>query len=62
MKIKPIEELAGSELLREIELMVTIGELKDFAAYCSRHDVKFNDWIRQLACDALEKEKGNLSG
>lgn len=56
MQVKPIELLKETHELREIELMVTIEELSIFAEYCSRHQIKFNDWIRQLAYDALEAE------
>lgn len=41
--------------LKEVELMLTIDELKTYAAYCLENDVKFNDWIRELAEDALNK-------
>ena len=51
---KTIEELKGlDEKLVEVELMVTPEELKTFAAYCIKNDVKFNDWIRQLAYERL---------
>lgn len=53
--MKSIEELAKEgAALKEVELMLTEEELKAFAAYCIGHDLKFNDWIRQLANDALE--------
>ena len=45
--------------LKEVELMLTLEELKNYAAYCLEHDVKFNDWIRQLADDALKREDNN---
>ncbi len=60
MKIKTVEELAEIETLKEIELMVTVDELQRFAKYCLDHEVKFNDWIRQLAHDALDKEQGAI--
>ena len=41
--------------LKEVELMLTIDELKTYAAYCLEHDIKFNDWIRKLADDGLKK-------
>ena len=51
---KTIETLVGeNEKLVEIELMVTPEELKTFAAYCIKNDIKFNDWIRSLAYDKL---------
>ena len=54
---KTIEELKSEDAkLVEVELMVTPQELKRFAAYCLENDVKFNDWICQLAYDGLEKK------
>jgi len=41
--------------LKEVELMLTIDELKAYAAYCLENDIKFNDWIRRLADEALKK-------
>lgn len=55
--IKTIEQLSGTEPLKEIELMLTMEELALFGAYCTRNDIKFNDWVRQLAHDALRQEK-----
>lgn len=55
--LQPIEELQHKKELKEVELMLTLDELKAFGAYCTQHKIKFNDWIRQLAHDALEKEK-----
>jgi hypothetical protein len=53
-EFKTIEKLVREDAkLMEIELMVTPEELKTFAARCIKNDVKFNDWIRQLAYDAL---------
>ncbi len=57
--IQPIEELQHIEELKEVELMLTLDELKVFGAYCTQHKIKFNDWIRQLAYDALAKEKNS---
>lgn len=54
--LRPIEELIQDENVKEVELMLTLDELKAFAAYCTKHKIKFNDWIRQLAYEALEKE------
>jgi hypothetical protein len=55
-KYKTIKELVESnEKLVEIELMVTPQELKVFAAYCIKNDIKFNDWIRKLAYEKLEE-------
>ena len=42
--------------LKEVELMLTIDELKAYAAYCLENDIKFNDWIRQLAEESLKKQ------
>ena len=42
--------------LKEVELMLSVEELKQYAAYCLEHDIKFNDWIRKLAKEALEKQ------
>ena len=44
--------------LKEVELMLSPEELKRYATYCMQHEIKFNDWIRQLADDAMcEKER-----
>ena len=57
-KMKSVEELTKEGVeLKEVELMVTIDELKAFAAYCLEHEIKFNDWIRQLAHDALHRQQ-----
>ncbi|MGB5966568.1 MAG: hypothetical protein WBF77_01320 [Sulfurimonadaceae bacterium] len=54
--MKSIEELIKEGVeLKEVELMLTIDELKEYAAFCIENDVKFNDWIRQLAYEALNK-------
>ena len=51
---KTIETLVGEdEKLVEVELMVTPEELKTFGAYCIENNIKFNDWIRQLAYEKL---------
>ena len=53
-EFKTIETLVGEdEKLVEVELMLTPQELKTFAAYCIKNDVKFNDWIRELAFEKL---------
>ncbi len=53
-EFKTIEALVGEDAkLVEVELMLTPEELKTFAAYCIKNDVKFNDWIRELAYDKL---------
>ena len=57
--MRPIEELSQSEDVKEVELMLTTDELNIFAQYCLKHDLKFNDWIRQLAYTALEKDKSS---
>ena len=55
--MKSVEELTKEGVeLKEVELMLTIDELKEYAAYCLKNDVKFNDWIRQLADEALHKK------
>ena len=54
--MKSIEELIKEDVeLKEVELMLTVDELKTYAAYCLDNDLKFNDWIRQLADEALKK-------
>lgn len=54
-EFKTIETLVSEEKkLVEVELMLTPEELKTFAAYCIKNDVKFNDWIRSLAYEKLE--------
>ncbi len=53
-EFRTIETLTDKkQKLVEIELMVTPEELKVFAAYCIKNDVKFNDWIRKLAYEKL---------
>ena len=48
-EFKTIETLVGEDTkLVEVELMLTPEELKMFATYCIKNDVKFNDWIRSL--------------
>jgi hypothetical protein len=42
--------------LVEVELMLTPDELKKFADYCLKNEIKFNDWIRRLAHDDLEEK------
>jgi len=52
---KTIETLVGENAkLVEVELILTPEELKTFAAYCIKNDIKFNDWVRELAYDALK--------
>ena len=54
-EFKTIKTLIGEEKkLVEVELMLTPEELKTFAAYCIENDIKFNDWIRQLAYEKLD--------
>ena len=54
---KTIQTLqASNEKLVEVELMVTPEELKIFAAYCIENNIKFNDWIRQLAYEKLDTQ------
>lgn len=53
---KSIEELKGlDEKLVEVELMLPIDELKVFADYCLKNEIKFNDWVRKLAYEQLTK-------
>ena len=40
--------------LVEVELMLTPKELQVFAVHCIKNDIKFNDWIRQLAYKELD--------
>jgi hypothetical protein len=55
-KFKTIEEIkTDNEKLVEVELMLTPEELREFANYCILKDVKFNDWIRELAYKCLVK-------
>lgn len=55
-KVQSIEELTNEGVeLKEVELMLTADELKEYGAYCIKNDLKFNDWIRQLAYEALKK-------
>ena len=55
-EFKTIEELVREDTkLVEVELMLTPEELKTFAAYCIKNDVKFNDWVRQLAHSGLKE-------
>ena len=54
-KYKTIETLVNEDVeLVEVELMVTPKELKAFASYCIKNDIKFNDWIRKLAYENLD--------
>ncbi len=53
-EFKTIEILKGEDVkLVEVELMLTPRELKEFANYCLKNNVKFNDWIRKLAYEKL---------
>jgi hypothetical protein len=57
-EFKTIETLVGEDVkLVEVELMLTPEELKTFAAYCIKNDMKFNDWIRQLAFEKLNLDR-----
>ena len=50
-----IEELMSKDTtLVEVELMLTPEELQMFATHCIKNDVKFNDWIRELAYTKFE--------
>ncbi len=53
-EFKSIETLTEENAkLVEVELMVTPKELQVFAEYCIKNDIKFNDWIRELAYKEL---------
>ena len=55
---KTIEILKSTnEKLVEVELMLTPDELKIFAQYCLKNEIKFNDWIRELAYEKLADAK-----
>ena len=55
MNIKTVEELVNEKKkLVEVELMLTPQELQKYAAYRKDNEVKFNDWIRSLAYEALK--------
>jgi len=59
--MKSIEALTAEGVaLKEVELMLTVDELQRYAAYCISNDIKFNDWIRQLAEDAYMREQRGL--
>jgi len=47
--------LKEGAVLKEVELMLSIEELQKYAAYCLENNIKFNDWIRTLAKEALDK-------
>jgi len=54
-EFKTIVTLVGEDVkLVELELMLTEEELKTFASYCIKNDLKFNDWIRKLAFEELK--------
>ena len=53
-EFKTIETLVSeNEKLVEVELMLTPAELKIFASFCIENDIKFNDWIRNLAYEKV---------
>ena len=56
--MKSTEELLleGAKL-KEVELMLTLEELQSYATFCMDNDIKFNDWIRQLAERGLAEAK-----
>jgi len=57
-EFKTIEILVDEDTkLVEVELMLTPQELKVFANHCLKNDVKFNDWIRELAYQELADER-----
>ena len=54
--MKSVETLIKEGVtLKEVELMLSVEELQRYAKYCLDHDIKCNDWIRQLAKEALGK-------
>ena len=56
--VSTIEELKKEDVtLVEVELMLSVNELQIYAKFCKKHDIKFNDWIRNLATDAIKKEE-----
>jgi len=56
-KVQTIEELKERDIkLVEVELMLTVSELQVYAQHCKESDIKFNDWIRILADNALNKK------
>lgn len=55
-RIESIENLKENVKLVEVELMLTQDELKRYGKFCIENNLKFNDWIRTLAHEALEKE------
>jgi hypothetical protein len=60
-EFKTIETLVCEDVkLVEVELMLTEEELKTFASYCIKNDLKFNDWIRELAFSNLEQQNNDI--
>lgn len=45
------------KIYKEVELELSVVELERFAHYCHQHNIKFNDWIRSLAHQAIDREK-----
>ena len=45
--------------MKEIELLVTDEELKLYALYCLKHNIKFSEWMRKIANEAIKKEKND---
>ncbi len=55
-EFKTLETLIGEGAkLVEVELMLTPEEMKTFAGHCIKKDVKFNDWVREIANDKLKE-------
>ncbi len=55
--IEPIEKLKEKQVsLVEVELMLTPEELQRYGAFCKENRLKFNDWIRTLADEALQNK------
>jgi len=42
--------------LIEVELMLSAEELQRYGDFCKENGLKFNDWIRTLADEALKEE------
>jgi hypothetical protein len=54
-EFKTVETLVGEgEKLVEVELMLSVQELKTYADYCIKKDIKFNDWVRELAFKSIK--------
>ena len=47
--------MSHNEETKEVELELTLAELELFGKFCKEHDIKFNDWVRALAHEAVAK-------